>query len=278
MHYCTYIKANCTKIGNFLLNTEIIKTILAILKDSYYNGYRNQEQPTLKVMSMSNLVNQVATEAAKLSKSVSKANAFDILKVLINDGKIAVGDAATLYKHFMPRNPAKPKTLTDWVAKIVPKKDVRYYINYLNVRIIDGEKVLVATDGFRLHCTNTDLELGSYDIALNKIDDALAGYNSYPNVAQVIWDKNIAELSIKVEDYKEWISLQERRIVNNVQCIVLATEEGNEVFISDKQLSDALCSNDSGLTIYIRNSSTTSQSILVEGDNTKSVIMPIRPA
>ena len=225
---------------------------------------------------MNNLVNQVATAAAKI-KSVSKVSAFDTLKSLISDGKLSVEDATKLYKHFMPKTAGTPKTLEAWVSKILPKNDVRYYINYLTVTELASERVLVATDGHRLHYISTDLDLGSYDGALNLIDSVVSGYNSYPKFQSILWGTSLAEKTIPISDYKEWLLSQERMLVKNQHLVILETENGTKIGINEVYLSDALCSNDNQ-KIFIRNNyhdNKYSQSIMIKGDSTTAIIMPV---
>jgi len=123
-------------------------------------------------------INEIATIANRIKKP-NKSMAFDIIKSIIeNNGQINEHDTVKLYAFFLPPIPANPKTPEQWISKAVAKKDIRSYLNQMHVS--NGR--LVATDGHRLHFTDTDLDDGYYDQNLNKLDIE----DRYPDIERVI--------------------------------------------------------------------------------------------
>jgi hypothetical protein len=125
-------------------------------------------------------INDVAQCAASLGKT-SKKEAFDHLQQMIeratNDEEILA--LAFLYNQFQPALPTKPKTSFQWVAKAMPKKDIRFYLNY----VYTDSNYIVATDGNRLHLTKNHQGLSGY---YNKNMHSVKVDHNYPNYERAI--------------------------------------------------------------------------------------------
>jgi len=143
-------------------------------------------------MSNQELINKIATRANRMHRT-KKAEAFENLKVLIASIS-AIGDPSTLrevdvekllaslYIHFTPTPSAKYKRPLDILKRIMPKNDVRYYLNSIYA---DSEHI-VATDGHRLALipNKDNLETGFYDRNMVRFD-LNANYPDYKRVLPV---------------------------------------------------------------------------------------------
>lgn len=122
-------------------------------------------------------------------KAASRAEAFEIIQSCMNDPddypKMSRKHTEMLYKYFMPKyKKRKAKSDLEWVAKAAAssdKKEIRRYFAYL---YSDGNRIC-ASNGYRLHITETDLPEGYYcPITFNPVDcDA-----SYPEIDRIIPD------------------------------------------------------------------------------------------
>lgn len=175
-------------------------------------------------------MNNIYTIAAGLTnKQKSKKVCFDIVKDMIcGELKLTEKELATLYAYFMPNIPAKPKTVEQWVSKVIDKTEVRYNLHHLYV--VDGR--LVATDGHhRIHSCSTTLENGYHDCQLQPIKiDA-----RFPVLESIFYRKNEFEI-----DHTEKLA----SVTSNNTHVFLIGEQ--KISIDQKFYNDAL-SNPSNL-------------------------------
>lgn len=193
-------------------------------------------------------------------KKPTKSQAFSIIKLLAADhGLENDPDMAKLYAYFLPPLPKKAKTPFEWVARAMADKDIRYYLNYVYIT----DKVIVATDGHRLHIVNNDdqLEPGFYNKAGDKVESP--GFAPYPDYERVIPDiKDIEPITMSTKDLD--VKEHEGLIVYVIPC-------ENECVYVQKPFLDA-CSNGDILTIYAKGKN---DAIRVFGYG-EAVIMPVR--
>lgn len=131
-------------------------------------------------------VNELASKAATITHRVNKKACLDIVEdiALNNLSKPQLQSrCAELYSYFIPKPPAKAKTVEDWVWKAVAKKDIRWYLEQAYAHE-NGD--LVATDGHRLHIFhNSGYEPGYYNAQMLPISiDA-----RFPNYQAVVPSK-----------------------------------------------------------------------------------------
>jgi len=141
------------------------------------------------------IANYIAAHARNVHKKRNKALAFDALRAILEDLPEEMHDShgpdlARLYAFFEPQAPAKPKTVFDWVAKAMAKKDQRHYLNWV---YSDGARI-IATNGHRLHIAHVALEPGFYD----KNGTLAHGpeYAVFPDVDRVIPPANPAPVQL----------------------------------------------------------------------------------
>ena len=120
---------------------------------------------------MNTTIEHIATNATliegKLTRSEVHQRLVNALPRVVAAEILTEVDAALLYKHFLPRPQAKPKTPEQWVQlAVATKKDPREYLHYA---WSDGARFM-ASNGHRLHLVPTNLPPGFYDQALQRID------------------------------------------------------------------------------------------------------------
>lgn len=204
-------------------------------------------------------------------KKPSKTNALNLINLLHTDS-ICDDDKgvilAQLYQYFIPATPAKPKTAEQWIAKAVPKKDIRYFLQYL---YSDGSN-LVGTDGHRMHYVeNMDYDAGSYNIVMDKIDPMHAG--KYPN-----WERVVPNTS-KSTPYGfntltlKTIELKGIKNAKNKWNYEIYNYRGDLLLTVNKSyLDDALSFMDNPTVYY----TSKIDSILISDGRVKAVVMPVR--
>ena len=124
-------------------------------------------------------INEIASRAINVKKP-NKAKAFSMLKRIIEDATDSKTsyNLAELYSYFLPPVPRRPKTAEIWINKAVAKQDIRYYLN----QAYSTGKLLIGTDGHRMHTMPTDLPEGFYNSDGAKTDlDA-----KYPDIKKVM--------------------------------------------------------------------------------------------
>lgn len=130
-----------------------------------------------------------------LNSSTPKASRNEALAIatkLMQGEQLEHHVIESLYRYFLPATPKKAKTSEQWVAKAVPQKDVRYYLNYLYVK--DG--LMYGTDGHRIHWAPTDKPNGFYcPQSFNPVELEA----TYPDVNRVIPE----ETSLKTYQLKD---------------------------------------------------------------------------
>jgi hypothetical protein len=120
--------------------------------------------------------------ALGLTKKPNKNQAFSAVRTLIEEAgpdSPQARELATLYAHFLPSVPKMAKNDLQWVSKAVPKKDVRYYLNYLH----ESSGMLVGTDGNRVHWIETEQDRG---YLAPMTGDVVECNGTYPDIRRVI--------------------------------------------------------------------------------------------
>lgn len=141
---------------------------------------------------------EVYSIASRIPK-IKRADAFDLVKRMVDGEPLYDFHVAQLYSFFLPPIPAKCKTEGQWVARAVAKKDdPRKHLHYL---YSDGSR-LVATNGHRLHVWATDrYPAGYYDAALSPVNNQ----GEYPDIDRVIpspFARSKDEIRVKLSDLK----------------------------------------------------------------------------
>jgi len=138
-------------------------------------------------------LNDIVKQAANLPKKPSKKEIFEKVVDLIESEHIkGLGplDFAELYAYFMPATPATPKKPIDWVAKAVPRDDVRMHLNWI---YSDGT-CLYGTDGHRLHAhplpRKHSYKKGFYDRAGNFAFKEYPSGQKFPDTDRVTPEEN----------------------------------------------------------------------------------------
>jgi DNA polymerase III sliding clamp (beta) subunit (PCNA family) len=216
-------------------------------------------------------INEIAN-LANNQKRLSKANQWTEYKRLIeilDATDLTDGDAyqilTTMYNHFQPSTPAKPKTPEQWLAKaMADKNDVRYYLQYIYA---DGSN-LVATDGHRLHIhTANKLPDGFYDKNMQKINEDA----KFPDYKRVLPNSNrVRHQSRKLT--KDFLLSGEVRVHGGKEEAINVIAD---VWVNKKYLVDALSFWDSSETVEI-NYAGAMDSITISANDCLAVIMPIR--
>ena len=198
---------------------------------------------------------------AEQYKKPSKADAQNMVKALYES---ATNDAdraklAQLYKFYVPTATKKPKTVFDWVALAMGKKDVREYLNYVYVT----ESHITATDGHRMHRVpnNTALSVGFY----NKGGDLVHGedFAKFPDVARII--PSVMDRAIVYT--QDGIELQVGEIQGTVTYIL-----PNGAHVNKKYYDDVVAYGN--VTFYLSDSP--NDSVLVKRGEHTAVVMPMR--
>ena len=157
----------------------------------------------------------------------NKKEAFNILldaKCSTVPNQLSNNDIDSLINYFAPVIPKVSKSVEQWVAKAVAKKDVRFNLNYLHVK----DSVIYGCDGSRIHWGKTVLKDGYYDPkTLLPVDCD----KKYPDMNRVI-DVNFENM------YNE--SLKHTFIFGGCHCYLL-----NETNYQQSFINDAVNNNDS---------------------------------
>lgn len=143
----------------------------------------------------------IQTASFKIGVKPKKEYICEIIENMYED---AITDAeklelAAIYKYFTPTQPAKSKTVEQWVFKAVSKEESR---PYLHLSYSDGS-TLTATDGHRLHQTTTELPEGFYNSEGVKIENLDFNFLAVERIikdksfATYIEDIQISELTVK---------------------------------------------------------------------------------
>lgn len=204
----------------------------------------------------------IITRAANTKKPM-KADIMATLQAMLNNGTRTISDEelAIFYSFFIPPIPAKAKTLEQWVAKAVAKKDVRQYLNYI---YSDGAR-LIAADGHRLHWIETTAyPEGLY---IPGTMDKVALDARYPDIDRVIPKTYTADKTI--------ISLAELPVIETKQG-GLAYKLANGTHLMKKYL-DTMANREKEVYVWIVENSVFEAVYLesIDGQH-KAVIMPIR--
>lgn len=212
----------------------------------------------------------LATRAFARKKKVTKARAMEIIERL----QATTGDVeglSELYSYFKPTTPSKPKTDQQWVSKAIGKNDVRNALNRLQVE--DGQ--MVGCDGHRVHVCTTELPNGAYDNQFNLIDDAYAG--KFPDWKRVIPTNLPGKISLESVVIKERHTQIEGNIIkgNIIKGNFLDLMFGEVVVrFNGEYWNDATCMFTGKAEVRY---STNNDSILINEDGKRAVVMPIRP-
>jgi DNA polymerase III sliding clamp (beta) subunit (PCNA family) len=216
-------------------------------------------------------INEIAN-IANNQKRLSKANQWNEYKRLVkilDATDLVDGDAyqvlISMYNHFQPATPAKPKTPEQWLTKAMAgKNDVRYYLQNIYA---DGSN-LVATDGHRLHIwTVSDVADGFYDKNMQKIESDA----KYPDYKRV--------LPLRTGNSRRNSLLTKAELLAGEVKVHSGKEEAinviGEVWVKKQYLLDALSfwDNDEKLEVNYEGKM---DSITISANNCLAVIMPIR--
>lgn len=131
-----------------------------------------------------------------------KAEAFAVVQSMRNGETPSDLDLDRLYLYFAPAAPRNNLSVEQWIAKAVPKNDIRHYLNFIHVK--DG--VMYGTDGHRLHWGVTDKADGFY---CPKTFEPVEFDGKYPDVGRVIesyWGlegKEQSEINVTATSDKE---------------------------------------------------------------------------
>jgi DNA polymerase III sliding clamp (beta) subunit (PCNA family) len=223
-------------------------------------------------------INEIAN-LANNKKRLSKADQwldYERLVKILDATDLTDGDAyrilVSMYNHFQPSTPAKPKTPEQWLAKaMADKNDVRYYLQYI---CADGSN-LVATDGHRLHIYTANtlpdgvktLPDGFYDKNMQKIElDA-----KFPNYKRVLPNSSrMGHESRKLT--KSFLLSGEIRVHGGKEEAINVI---GDIWVNKQYLVDALSFWDSSETVEI-NYAGAMDSITISANDCLAVIMPIR--
>jgi hypothetical protein len=216
-------------------------------------------------------INEIAN-LANNKKRLSKADQwldYKRLVKILDATDLTDGDAyrilVSMYNHFQPSTPAKPKTPQQWLAKaMADKNDVRYYLQYIYA---DGSN-LVATDGHRLHIhTANKLADGFYDKNMQKINQDA----KFPDYKRVLPNSSrMGHESRKLT--KSFLLSGEIRVHGGKEEAINVIAD---VWVNKKYLVDALSFWDSSETVEI-NYAGTMDPISISANDCLAVIMPIR--
>ena len=212
----------------------------------------------------------LATRAFARKKKVTKARAMEIIERL----QATTGDVeglSELYSYFKPSAPSKPKTDQQWVSKAMGKNDVRNALNRLQVE--DGQ--MVGCDGHRVHVCTTELPNGAYDNQFNLIDDAYAG--KFPDWRRVIpSDRDrpgkISLESVVIKERHTQIEGYKGKIIKGHFLDLMFGEV--VVRFNGEYWNDATYMFTGKAEVRY---STNNDSILINEDGKRAVVMPIRP-
>ena len=204
-------------------------------------------------------INKIAQIADQLHPcDYRKATVHDlIIEAINNDGKFDDRDMAQLYQYFTLKIPAKPKTVEQWVAKAMPKDDIRYYLNYI---YSDGNRIM-ATDGTRLHLAEIEYPAGYYDQNMNFIHPV--DWAQYPDIDRLI--NNDRPHNIKFSDLMLFLYA-----VNGDQ--VGSFIFNNDIKINANYLKQSAQYFDNPIVKF----SNKDTSVMIKTDGRLAIIMPMR--
>tara|TARA_R110000744_G_scaffold380326_3_gene500740 strand:- start:8184 stop:8828 length:645 start_codon:yes stop_codon:yes gene_type:complete len=211
----------------------------------------------------------LATRAFARKKKVTKARAMEIIERL----QATTGDVeglSELYSYFKPTSPSKPKTDQQWVSKAIGKNDVRNALNRLQVE--DGQ--MIGCDGHRVHVCNTELPNGAYDNQFNLIDDAYAG--KFPDWKRVIPSNRPGKISLDAVVIKErHTAIPGYADGSVIKGHFLDLQLGETLIrLNGEYWNDATCMFTGKAEVRY---GTNNDSILINEDGKRAVVMPIRP-
>ena len=191
----------------------------------------------------------------------NRKDTFALVRNMINRGESTDKDLATLYAFFLPKVPAKPKTIRQWVSLAMGKKDVRYYLNYL---YSDGSR-FVATDGHRLHVQHgINLEVGFYNTEQVKLEvDA-----KYPDFGRIIPSDGVTDIKYLSDFSNLEVTVIEGH--SNMQAVKI-----NDSWFNQQYIRDALSMFNSSDAIDLMQKDDKSPIRLTQGD-LLAVVMPTR--
>lgn len=210
-------------------------------------------------------INETATTAANANLKCNKKDAYLILLDTINNGgTLSELDAAKLYKYFAPATPKKAKTAFDYVARGVGKKDVRYYLNHINVK--DG--TLSATNGHVLFQCDTTLADGFYNNLQVPLDNTGNAIGVFPDVERI--KPSGSKTSINILNDVENLEV---RLFEGRDIIIIKTDSGETAF--DKGYYDSALNDVVNPNISINGEYLTVEGS-VDGVNTYALVMAVR--
>lgn len=214
---------------------------------------------------LQNVINLTADSG---TKKPNKINALELLEKAIAED-LSEHEWACLYKYFLPAIPAKPKNSVDWARKVVPKKDVRFYLNYLHV---NSDKILHATDGFILAETaNHNLQANAYYCAkaVNMVNvDA-----RYPNTDRIFNLVKYNEIDL-LDTVTHQITCETVKVGDKANYAYHYTYKGGEIALS-KKYTDIIMSNPSPCVAMLVKDA--HSGVLFKFENgDRAVVMPVR--
>ena len=211
-------------------------------------------------MNLTKIVNSNAPKMTKAKCFIELKKLIDVLpEETDQDIQRILG---TLYQHFLPPTPKKPKTREQWVQLAKGNNDVRYYLNYV---YSNGEN-LVATDGHRVHIMkDTPLTKGCYDADMQFMDD---NWN-FPD-----YERLLLTGAVETQTSTKAVMLS-----NTVEADPAHPKTGERVVIHDtlfnlRYVQDALALFDDDQTVMYN---IVDNKLQIEDEASVSIVMATRP-
>ena len=189
-------------------------------------------------------INEIAKLAVSNPKNITKANMNVLFSRIIEDERLVellFSEPETRYflvdgySYFRLPAPKLPKTWLDIFARVVAKKDVRPFLNYIYV----DEENIVACNGHRMvvRPNKENYESGFYDKYMTKVDCEY----TYPDYKWVMYGKDDTLIDC-VADYDSNVEIKANSKTGRTD-LYITLPNNTKVAIDAKYINDLISKN-----------------------------------